>query len=147
MKPEHVKEKLGNLPYMTMEQGANLTSFLHENRLSRVLELGFYHGVSSCYLAGAMKASGGEKIVTIDLVSAKERKPNIEELIERCELQEFVEYFYEPTSYNWRLMKLIEEGQRSFDFCFIDGGHDWYNTGFCFFLVDKLMEPGGLDLI
>jgi len=143
MKPENVKEKLGDLPYMTLEQGRDLTAFLHEKKLSRVLELGFYHGVSSCYFAAAMKASGGDQIVTIDLTSAKERTPNIEELIERCELQDHVEYFYEPTSYNWRLMKFIEEGERSFDFCFIDGGHDWYNTGFCFFLVDKLIEPGG----
>ncbi len=143
MKPEDVKEKLGDLPYMTLQQGQELTAFLHEHRLSRILELGFYHGVSSCYFAAAMKEFGGDPIVTIDLVSAKERKPNIEDLIERCDLRDHVEYFYEPTSYNWRLMKFIEEKQRSFDFCFIDGGHDWYNTGFCFFLVDKLVQEGG----
>lgn len=143
MKPEDVKEKLGNLPYMTLEQGRDLTTFLHEQKLSRVLELGFYHGVSSCYFAAAMKASGGDRIVTIDLTSAKERDPNIEDLIGRCGLDDHVDFYYEPTSYNWRLMKFIEEGRRSFDFCFIDGGHDWYNTGFCFFLVDKLLEPGG----
>ena len=143
LKPEDVKETLGNLPYMTLKQGCELTDFLHEKKLSRVLELGFYHGVSSCYFAAAMKASGGQPIVTIDLVSAKERQPNIEDLIERCGLEDYVDYYYEPTSYNWRLMKFIEENQRRFDFCYIDGGHDWYNTGFCFFLVDKLLQEGG----
>ncbi len=143
MKPEDVKEKLNKLPYMTLAQGQELTDFLQEHNLSRILELGFYHGVSSCYFGAAMKAQGGQPIVTIDLESAKERKPNIENLIERCGLEDYVEYYYEPTSYNWRLMKFIEEKDRRFDFCYIDGGHDWYNTGFCFFLVDKLVEKGG----
>lgn len=143
MKPEDVKTALGDLPFMTLKQAEDLTGFLHEHRLTRVLELGFYHGVSSCYFAAAMKAVGGDPIVTIDLTSAKERSPNIETLIDRCSLEDHVEFYYEPTSYNWRLMKFIEEGDRRFDFCFIDGGHDWYNTGFCFFLVDKVLDKGG----
>jgi predicted O-methyltransferase YrrM len=143
MKPEGVKAVLGDLPYMTLEQGKALTEFLHETKSRKVLELGFYHGVSSCYLGAAMKEARGEPIVTIDLISAKHRTPNIEELVKKCQIEEYVEYYYEPTSYNWRLMKFIEFNDRKFDFCFIDGGHDWYNTGFCFFLVDKLLENNG----
>ena len=41
-------------------------------------------------------------------------------------------------------MKLIEKyPEPIFDFCYIDGAHDWYNDGFAFFLVDKLLVPGG----
>ncbi len=143
MKPEDVKEILQNLPYMTLEQGKELTAFLHRQKLTKVLELGFFHGVSSCYFAAAMQEVGGDPIVTVDLLSARDRSPNIEELLARCGLGDHAEFHYEPISYNWRLMKLIEDGRRRFDFCFIDGGHDWYNTGFAFFLVDKLIEPGG----
>ena len=39
-------------------------------------------------------------------------------------------------------MKFIEEGRR-FDFCYIDCKHDWDTTGFAFFLVDKILKPGG----
>ncbi len=42
-------------------------------------------------------------------------------------------------------MKFLEESpKRKFDFCYIDGGHTWDVTGFAFFLVDKLLEPGGV---
>ena len=42
-------------------------------------------------------------------------------------------------------MKLIEENNEPiFDFCYIDGAHDWYVDGFAFFLVDKLLKPGGM---
>ncbi|MDJ0569896.1 MAG: class I SAM-dependent methyltransferase, partial [Pleurocapsa sp. MO_192.B19] len=60
----------------------------------------------------------------------------------KCGYLDLVDFYYEPVSYNWRLMKLIEE-QKTFDFCYLDGGHDWYNTGYAFFLVDKLLQPGG----
>ena len=143
MTPDEVRSILGNLPYMTLNQGRQLTDFLHKNKLSRVLELGFYHGVSSCYLAAALEAAEGGSVVTIDLPSAKKRTPNIEELLDRCGLEDKVEFYYEPAGYQWRLMKFIEEGKRLFDFCYIDGGHDWDRTGYGFFLVDKVLEPGG----
>lgn len=142
LSPDEIERKVSNLPYMTLKEAKYLTAFLRENRLTKVLELGFFHGVSSCYLAAAMKSQGGRPIVTIDLESAKNRNPTIVDLLQRCDLAEYAEVYFEPSSYNWRLMKFIEEGRR-FDFCYIDGGHDWYNTGFAFFLVDKLIEPGG----
>jgi predicted O-methyltransferase YrrM len=142
MSPEDVKEIVKDIPFMTLERAKEITSFLHKENLKRLLELGFCHGVSSCYLAAAMQEVGGDPVVTIDLLSAMQRDPNIEELLELCKLKDRVEFYYEEKSYNWRLMKFIEE-KRSFDFCYIDGGHDWYNTGFAFFLVDKLIEPGG----
>lgn len=143
MTPDDVKEALGDLPYMTLAQGRQLTDFLHDKGLSKILELGFYHGVSSCYLAAAMQATKGSPIVTIDLPSAEDRSPNIETLLERCGLKDHAEFYYEPAGYSWRLMKLIEENTRRFDFCYIDGGHDWDRTGYGFFLVDKVLEPGG----
>ena len=142
LSPDSIHPHVANLPYMRLKQAKELTAFLHQEKLTKVLELGFFHGVSSCYLAAAMKAIGGNPIVTIDLLSAKQRRPNIEDLLGRCDLLDHVEFHYEATSYNWRLMDFIEAGRR-FDFCYIDGGHDWYNTGFAFFLVDKLLEPGG----
>jgi predicted O-methyltransferase YrrM len=45
-----------------------------------------------------------------------------------------------------RLLERYREGRRTrpvFDFVFIDGAHTWEVDGFAFFLVDKLLKPGG----
>lgn len=141
MQPKDIKASIGDLPYMSFTKGQAITEFLQRNHLTKALELGFYHGVSSCYMAAALKGVDGT-LTAIDLESAQALSPNIDELLERCDCRECVEVFYEPFSYNWRLMKFIKEG-RSFNFCYIDGGHDWYNTGYAFFLVDKILSPGG----
>lgn len=138
-----VKRVVGDLPYMNLERANLLAEFIEKNNIRDILELGFFHGVSTCYMATTLQKLGGGSIVTIDLYSAKDRTPNIEELLEKCSCRDLVKVYYEPTSYNWRLMKLIEENELTFDFCYLDGGHDWYNTGYAFFLVDKLLKPGG----
>jgi predicted O-methyltransferase YrrM len=138
-----VKQIVGELPYMSLKQARVITEFIQKNKISSILELGFFHGVSTCYMAAALEEIGGGSIVTIDLHSAEKRQPNIELLLEKCGYLDMVEFYYEPASYNWRLMKLIEENNTTFDLCYLDGGHDWYNTGFAFFLVDKLLRPGG----
>lgn len=44
-------------------------------------------------------------------------------------------------------MKFIEKIKEPiYDFIFIDGAHDWYTTGYAFFLVDKLLKPNGYIL-
>jgi hypothetical protein len=41
-------------------------------------------------------------------------------------------------------MKLLEvHADPIYDFCYIDGGHSWDVSGFGFFLVEKLVRPGG----
>jgi hypothetical protein len=54
---------------------------------------------------------------------------------------------YGEQSYTWELKRLIErqsvKGTQLFDFCFIDGAHTWDTDGLAFFLVDKLLRPGG----
>jgi predicted O-methyltransferase YrrM len=140
-----IREKVGNVPHMTFEQAQVMRDVILRNRFQNILELGFRHGVSTCYMAGALNELGGGKITTIDLLSAKEAQPNVEKLLADLGLSRFVTVFYEPTSYVWRLMKLLEEDPSPrFDFCYIDGAHDWSTDGFAFFLVDRLLKPGGL---
>jgi len=150
MKPELVKKVTKNTGYMILPKGQLLYDFITKNNIDNVLELGFAHGVSSCYIAGALEDNDGKtSLTTIDLENAINRKPNIKELLEGCNFSENVKvtYYMEPKSYLWRLMKLIEKNSEPiYDFIFIDGGHDWYNTGYAFFLVDKLLKPGGYIL-
>jgi len=144
MKPDEVKEMVGDLPYMTLEQGQTVSNFIRQHRVKNILELGFRYGVSTCYMAAARDEQGGGSITTIDLELVRTHEPNIEQLLERIGLQDKVTWYYEPTSYIWRLMKFIEEDPSPrFDLCYIDGAHTWFVDGFAFFLVDRLLRPNG----
>jgi len=146
MELEQVKEQLGDLPYMRLPMAQKLRNVIVKYDCKQILELGFYHGVSSMYIGAILDELGGNrKLTTIDLEAAQEREPNIEALSKQLRFEHLIEPHYEKRSYLWRLMKFIEEG-RKFDFCYLDGGHNWDDTGFAFFLVDKLLNDGGLIL-
>jgi predicted O-methyltransferase YrrM len=145
VKIEKIREVVSDIPHMTHSQGESITNLILDNRFSEILELGFRHGVSTCYMAGALDELGTGHVTTIDLTGARDANPSIETLLHRLELESYVTTFYEPTSYIWRLMKMLEESPRPrFDFCYIDGAHSWITDGFAFFLVDRLLMPGGL---
>ncbi|MGB6680040.1 MAG: class I SAM-dependent methyltransferase, partial [Candidatus Bathyarchaeia archaeon] len=101
--------------------------------------------MSTCYIAAALEESGGGCITTIDLLSARSLSPNIDQLLELCDLHDvIVTPYFEPTSYTWRLMRFLEQDRPpQFDFCYIDGAHNWFVDGLAFFLVDRLLRVGG----
>jgi predicted O-methyltransferase YrrM len=47
MKPDEVKEVVGDLPHMTLEQGKTVSNFIRQHRVKNILELGFRYGVST----------------------------------------------------------------------------------------------------
>lgn len=141
---EKSNDILKDVPGMVFDQALYMDNFLKKHNLTNLLELGFAHGASSCYMASTLREIGEGHLTTIDLKGAKFRLPNIETLLDKLDLNDFVTTYYENTSYTWRLMKFIEDNDEPiFDFCYVDGAHDWYNDGFAFFLVDKLLKPGG----
>jgi len=47
-------------------------------------------------------------------------------------------------SYNWSLMKLLREHEHPiFDYVYLDGAHTWAVDALAFFLIDRLLRPGG----
>jgi predicted O-methyltransferase YrrM len=133
-----------DLRYMRLEQATVLDRFLKEHRLTRCLELGFFHGKSSAFIAAILRDMGEGHLLTIDRRNALEREPNIHQVLEVLDLASWVTVSHEQRSYNWKLMRLLEEESRPrFDFCYIDAAHTWDDTGLAFYLVDKLLEPGG----
>lgn len=140
-----IETYLKGIPFMRIEQAKILEEIITTNKYSNVLELGFNHGVSTCYIANILsRISPDGKITTIDREQIKIKKPNIEELLAGLKLAQFVNVYYEPKTYLWRLGKFLEENlHETFDLCYIDGAHSWETDGFAFFLVDKLLKPGG----
>ena len=144
MKPEIVREKVGDVPNMSLEQGKRLADLIEKYQLKSCLELGFFHGVSSAYIAAALQEIGGGKLTTVDLEYTEGLEPNVQSILDNLGLREYVDVCLEPTSYTWRLMHLLEAlPQPQFDFCYIDGSHTWAVDGFAFFLVERLLKPGG----
>jgi len=82
---------------------------------------------------------------TYDLLGAGNYKPNITELLDTYNLSHRVTPVFCSRSYTWELAKIIKNTKVPvFDFCYLDGGHTWDETGFGFFLVDILLKPGGI---
>lgn len=140
-----IREVVKGIPHMTWAQAQYLDSGIREEGAKDILEPGFRHGVSSCYMASTFEALGRGHITTIDLEVVQGITPNIDDLLTKCGLTHRVTRFFEPTSYTWRLMRMLEESQEPrFDLCYLDGAHSRFVDGFAFYLVDHLLRPGGM---
>lgn len=146
MQLETVAEQVGDLPYMRLEQARKIQKIISRHKCRNILELGFFHGVSTMYLAAILDGlDTGGRVTTVDFEWARGQEPNILQLGEQLGLSHLIEPHFEKAGYIWRLKAFIEEGRR-FDFCYLDGGHMWDDTALAFFLVDKLLHDGGLIL-
>lgn len=144
MTNEEIYRIVKDVPFMSLDQANRMRDFVVEHKPTNILELGFWQGVSTCYMAHALQAVGGDRIVTIDREEVRTLEPNIEQVLERVGQRHRVDVYYEPTSYNWRLMKMLDEDATPrFDLCYLDGAHNWFVDALAFFLVDRLLRPGG----
>ena len=144
MSMQSVAEVVGSTPYMKPRQARLITDLIREHQVKDVLELGIMHGVSTCYIADTLRDLGEGHVTSLDLETSRANVPNAETLLQRLDLTDRVTLRLDPTSYVWTLMKMLEEDPTPrFDLCYLDGAHDWFADGFAFFLVDKLLRPGG----
>lgn len=139
-----VKESFGDLEYMQHREAEFMRDFIVKHDSRDILEIGFYHGKSSAYFAAILEDLGRGHLVTIDLETARQREPNIEQVLSSLELAHRVTPVFVERSYTWEMAKMIRAQPRPlFDLCYFDGGHTWDGTGFGFVLVDMLLRPGG----
>ena len=142
--PDAVRDVVAGYPHSPHERGVVLYDFIREHKLTRMLELGFNHGVSTCYAAAAMASLGGGHIVTIDRMQAAAYDPGLEVFLGRLGLRDFVTPFYEASSYNWRLRDLLgRQPIPEFDLVFLDGGHLFEPDALAFLLAERMLRPGG----
>lgn len=143
-----VTQQYENIPYMKHEQAVILRDLIHKEGAKDILEIGFYQGKSSAYIAAVLEDQGDGSLTTLDRKSAKRHDPNIEKLLQDIGLMHRVTPIYCHRSYTWELQKLLNTPNRpQFDFCYFDGGHTWDSTGFGVLLVDMLLRPGGVLLL
>ncbi len=141
---------LAGIPYTSVEKGRIFYDLVTRRRPKRILEMGFAHGVSACYLAAAAHAVGGCTVTAVDIEASLDFDPSIETLSKRLGVDDLIDIHREVSSYTWFLKKGIEKAtvdgrcQPVYDIIFIDGPKDWTNDGLAFFLSDKLLKEGGL---
>jgi predicted O-methyltransferase YrrM len=122
-----------------------LGEFVRQTGARDVLELGTGHGGSACWLATGLRLKGGGMLTTID----RDTAPAVAQLLKSAGVADITRIVRAPRSYTLELMRLIQAHTADyrcnpqFDFCFIDGAHTWDTDGFAFFLVEKLLKPGG----
>lgn len=145
---EAVKAVVGGLPFMTVGQAEVMTELIHKNDVRDVLELGFCHGVSTCYIAAAVAERGDGHVVTIDRATRIMNSPPLEELLDRMSLRDRATIFYEYDSYNWRLSHFLAQRPRpEFDLIYLDGAHTWSIDSAAFLLAEQLLAPGGIIVL
>jgi predicted O-methyltransferase YrrM len=141
---EEVDRRWGRLKYMGLEQARFLRDFIRSHDLRDLLELGFFQGKSTAFMAAMLEELGRGHITTMDLEAAKKRRPPIARVLSELGLTHRVTPVYSHRSFTWDLRRLLAESPTPrFDFCYIDGAHTWDGTGFSFLLVDLLLKPGG----
>lgn len=158
-----VQEAVGNLPYISRPKAKILYDFIIKHNVRQVLEIGFAHGVASCFIAAALQeiwASQSQaemqtrerpKLVSVDLIkTGRHFSPSIEELLGLLDLQEYVDVRWTQTGYHWFLHNEIRDQsvgsnvcRPKYDLAIIDCSKNWTDLSGGFFLVDKLLKFGG----
>lgn len=150
MEASDIAARIADLPYTSPRKGSLLVDLVREHDSRRILELGIAHGGGTSYLAAAVHGREGASVTAVDLASA-DFAPSAEEVVASFGFGDMVTVLREKSSYTWFLKKEIERRtdangvcQPAYDFVFIDGPKDWTNDGATFFMVDKLLAPGGV---
>jgi predicted O-methyltransferase YrrM len=110
------------------------------------VELGTGYGATTCVIAAALEELGRGQVTTVDLI---ERNPiGVRVLAEHTGLSRHINAVVTNAGYNWFLANIIatqSDGtacKPCFDFCFLDGAHEWGPDALATFLIAKLLRPG-----
>lgn len=148
MKFAEVRRLVGSVPFISPQHGLELYQMILRERPAEILELGIAHGTATCYMAAALDELGEGRVTAVDLSSAS-FTPSAEMQLGRCRLDRFAQVVRMQTGYTWFLHDEIRRQTSGgkctpkYDVCIIDGPKNWTIDGCAFFLVDKLLKPGG----
>lgn len=145
---EDVDRKVGDIPYMTLEQAQILQRLWDTVPNGDILELGFAHGKGSAYL-GAIASKRGRRVTCIDNLTARDRTPRADETVKAAGVADHVDLVFAENGYLWWMKQQFEADRdcRRYSLVYLDGAHDWFVDGFAALLLDRLMLPGGVLIL
>ena len=117
-------------------------AFFAGSGCSRYAEIGVYRGDTAAEIAKLLGGQGELHLFDyedrITEVAAKLRDAGHVNVFAHGNSRRLLD------SYNWSLMRVLaDRGDGYFDYAFIDGSHTWAHDALAFFLVDRLLAPGG----
>jgi predicted O-methyltransferase YrrM len=153
MEFEAIAEAVRGFRNMTPDQGRRVYDHVRSTKPAEILELGTSFGVSAAYMAAALEANGDGRVTTIDHV----RSNSPQELLGRVDpavVRRINLVRIEDSSYNWWLKDQVAARSDAagncaplYDFCYLDGAHNWTVDGFAVVLIEKLLRPDGWLLL
>ncbi|MEL7223046.1 MAG: class I SAM-dependent methyltransferase [Bacteroidota bacterium] len=111
---------------ISSEQGHSLYQLIVDNNCKNIVEFGTSFGISTIYLANAVRQTGG-KVITTELLESKATKA--QQNIDEAGLSDFVEVRVGDA------METLKDHGESIDFLFLDGWKDLYLPLYC------MLEP------
>ncbi len=155
MKIDDALSLTADVLWMDESMGRELYAFIMKARPKRILELGFAYGKSTVIMAAALDELGEGMIDTVDLEVTREifKDPSIEDLLKEAKLSNLVNVYREEHSYTWWLKKKLDlqiKGSKivpDYDFCYLDGSHNFTVDSCAFSIVDRLLRPGATLLL
>jgi predicted O-methyltransferase YrrM len=151
MKFEAIQRQVRGVPFIHPVNARRLYDWVIQSSPKRILELGVAHGTATCYMAAALDELGAGSITAVDLSASQHHYvPSPEQQLLRSGLSRYVHIARYETGYSWFLHDEIKRQtfndvcEPNYDLCIIDGSKNWTIDGGAFFLVDKLLRPGGM---
>lgn len=137
-----------NLFLLPLEAEHDIYQFIIKNKPHSCIELGTGFGATACIMAAAMEEIGSGQVTTVDMYM--HQPVNVKVLIQHTGINnKFLKIVVDPLGYNWYIADLIKQQSHRgvchplFDFCLLDGAHEWNPDALAFLLIAKLLNPGG----
>jgi predicted O-methyltransferase YrrM len=149
---EELVERIAGVPWMTRGQGLRIWEHFLTHRPRVVLDVGTCYGTSAAYMAGALQALGGGRVVTIDSGQFDDGTEIVswcEQLWAKCGVTDMIEMVRIPHStYAWWLMDQVRQSNDSaggpeYDFAYLDGGKLLTLDTTAVLFIAQLLRPDG----
>jgi predicted O-methyltransferase YrrM len=129
---------------ISQEEGDFIQEMIRSARPRVSLEVGCAYGISSLYICEALREVGAGRHIIMDPYQHSEWEGIGLANLRRAGYLDIAD-FHEAPSYQY-LSRLAEEALK-IDFAFIDGHHVFDYVFVDFFLIDKLLRPGGVVIL
>lgn len=151
---ERVAAAVADVPFMTRDQGRRVYDHLVGTGARDVLDVGTCYGTSAAYMAAAVEANGGGRVITVDSAQFDAEAPTknwVEQSLTKAGVRDLVELVrIDHSSYAYWLMEQVamrsdERGdcEPAFDFVYLDGAKSLTIDGVSAFFIERLLRPGG----